>query len=444
MNMNREILRLSVPAIVSNLSVPLLGLSDTAISGHMDSPAYLGAIAIGSMMVNVAFWLFGFLRMGTTGMASQAYGSGDREKAQAVFTEAFVIAIAIGLLFVFFRAPLCSLLSTLMAPDGEILEIAAEYFLTTILGAPALLATMSIIGWFLGMQTTLWPMVITISVNIGNILLSIFFVFVMDMGFRGVALGTLWANWFGLALALMLALRFCRWKGLWVKWSVLKSKGEVKRFFTVNTDILLRSACIMAVSMTVPAVGARIGALVLAANAVIMQFFHVFSYFMDGLAFTGEALCGRFVGSGELLQLRNAVRRLFVWAGCFAAALLVVYSLWAREIVSLITSEAEVVEEAMRYRGVICLIPPLTTAAFIFDGVFIGLTATRKMLIATAMSAAVFFIVIVIPIPDLGQWGNNVRLWTAFLSYVTLRGMILGCMTPGVMRARSPLKVSLH
>ena len=190
MNLDREILRLSVPAIVSNLSVPLLGLSDTAISGHMDSPVYLGAIAIGSMMVNAAFWLFGFLRMGTTGLAAQAYGSGDREKAQAVFTEAFLIAMAIGLLFVILRNPLCSLLSSLMVPEGEVREAAAEYFLTAILSAPALLATMSVIGWFLGMQTTLWPMVITISVNVCNIILSLIFVFPLEMGFRGVALGT--------------------------------------------------------------------------------------------------------------------------------------------------------------------------------------------------------------------------------------------------------------
>lgn len=443
MNLDREILRLSVPAIVSNLSVPLLGLSDTAISGHMDSPVYLGAIAIGSMMVNVAFWLFGFLRMGTTGLAAQAYGSGDRERAQAVFTEAFLIAMAIGLVFVVFRYPLCSLLGSLMAPEGEVREAAAGYFQTAILSAPALLATMSVIGWFLGMQTTLWPMVITISVNVCNIALSLFFVFVLDMGFRGVALGTLCANWLGLVLALVLALRFCHWHGLWVGLPVLRRKGELKRFFTVNTDILLRSACIMAVSMAVPAIGSRIGGLVLAANAVMMQFFHVFSYFMDGFAFTGEALCGRFAGSGDHGQLRRAVRHLFVWAGSFAAVLLIVYSFGAREILNLITSEAEVVAEAMRYRGVLCLIPPLTTAAFIFDGIFIGLTATRKMLIATALSAAVFFIVIAIPVPESGEWGSNVRLWTAFLSYVTLRGVILGCMAPGVMKERGPLPVKL-
>ncbi len=439
MNLDREILRLSVPAIVSNLSVPLLGLSDTTISGHMDSPVYLGAIAIGSMMVNAAFWLFGFLRMGTTGLAAQAYGSGDREKAQAVFTEAFLIAAAIGLVFVVLRSPLCTMLSSLMAPEGEVREAAAEYFLTAILSAPALLATMSVIGWFLGMQTTLWPMVITISVNVCNIALSLIFVFVMDMGFRGVALGTLCANWLGLGLALLLALRFCHWHGLWVSLSVLKRKGELKRFFTVNTDILLRSACIMAVSMAVPAIGARIGGLVLAANAVMMQFFHVFSYFMDGFAFTGEALCGRFAGSGDHKLLRRAVKHLFVWAGSFALLLLLVYSFGARQILDFITSEAEVVAEALRYRWALCLIPVLTTAAFIFDGIFIGLTATRKMLIATSLSAAVFFLVMAIPLPEAGAWERNVRLWIAFLSYVTLRGVILGCMAPRVIRARGPL-----
>lgn len=436
MNLNREILRLSVPAIVSNITVPLLGLVDTTIAGHLGSETYIGAIAVGSMMMNVAFWLFGFLRMGTTGLTSQALGASDRVLCYKLLYQAGGVALAVGLLLIAFQSVVLSVVSMLIDADASVGALAARYFGICIWEAPALLSTMVILGWFLGMQDTLRPMIISVGVNVINILFSLVFVFVLDLGFKGVALGTLCANWSGFLLALILLLRFSKRSGgmvVSISLRELVRGGDLRRFFNVNTDIFFRSACIMSVSLAVTAIGARIGSLELAANAVIMQFFLFFSYFMDGLAFTGEALVGRFAGASNYGMLYRSIRRILMWASVVAAVFFLIYAVGYRTIISLITDQTEVVAYASTLHWFIVLIPPMTVAAFVFDGFYIGLTATRPMLKVTFASALIFFAVCFIHI----SWGSvslslpaNSTLWTAFLLYLLCRGLFLAILTP--------------
>lgn len=298
-----------------------------------------------------------------------------------------------------------------------------------------MLSTMVILGWFLGMQDTVRPMIISVGVNVINILFSLVFVFGFKLGFTGVALGTLCANWCGLVLAIALLWRFSRRRNdlLFKPQGLSDFIPRNSDLFRVNTDIFFRSACIMSVSLAVTAIGARLGELELAANAVIMQFFLFFSYFMDGLAFTGEALIGRFAGAVDHRMLRLSVHRILIWSGMVAALFFVVYAAGYLRIIGLITDQPHVIAYASTLHWFIVLIPPVTVAAFVFDGFFIGLTATRPMLKVTFFSALIFFGVCFIHVSGGSvtiSLPSNTILWTAFLLYLLCRGLFLAILTP--------------
>lgn len=437
-NLDKEILRLSVPAVITNITVPLLALSDTTISGHLGNMIFLGAISAGTMMFNSAFWLFGFLRMGTAGLTAQAFGQKDTVKIRTIFSQSFLMAIICGLFLFLLHVPAGELLAYIISPSEDVKSLALKYFTVTMGCAPAVLAIMAVNGWFFGMQTSLYPMIISIFTNILNIILSLIFVFHTEMGFIGVAWGTAIANWSGLILACILAIRFKGNRYLIADLKEISDFRILKRFFKVNTDIFFRSACIMAVSLAVTAFGARQGNLTLATNAVMMQFFILFSYFMDGIAFTAEALCGRYSGAGDTIMLRKSVRKLFIWGAAIMVVFFLIYLTAHSEIAGLITTDIEVRRNVENYSIWLILIPPLTVLAFIFDGIFIGLTATRSMLAATFFAACVFFAVSLCHPQSRDLWGypDNNLLWTAFLSYLLARGLILAILTPKAMSLR--------
>ena len=431
MRINREIIRLSVPAILSNITVPLLGLCDTAIAGHLGADSYIGAIAVGSMMINVTFWLFGFLRMGTTGITAQAFGANDSGALRTVFSRAVMLGAAIGILLIALMYPLRETLLALISPEDPIRGLASRYYTIVLMSAPALLATNAVQGWLFGMQTTLIPMIVAIATNVINIATSLTLVLVFHTGFIGVAVGTLAANWLGLMLALVLARRKAGGK-LWIPLrDIFGDREGLGRFFRVNSDIFFRSAAIMAVSLGITAIGSRLGALTLAVNAVMMQFFNFFSFFMDGLAFTAEALTGRFAGARDFPMLRRSRNALLWWSAAMAALFFLIYFFASDPIVALITDSPTVRSDIRNYHLWLSLIPPLTVAAFIFDGFYIGLTATRAMLVATVISALVFFGICFIHADGIALPDNG-RLWTAFLVYLAGRGAILAAISPRV------------
>lgn len=424
MNLNREILRLAMPAIVSNVTVPLLGLSDTAISGHLGSADYIAAISVGSMMLALSFGVLNFLRMGTTGMTAQAYGARDAAGIRDVFSGSLVLALLLGGLLVVFQQPMLALLMYVIGPDAAVRELASSYFRICIAGMPALLGTMVVSGWFIGMQSTFWPMVIAITVNVLNILTSFLLVFPFDVGFEGVAYGTLAANCTGLIMSLVIAWRMSPEGGLWSGWRRIFRVELLRRFFSVNSNIFLRSLCVMSVTLSVSAYGARFGALTLASNAVIVQFFIFFSYFMDGFAFTGEALCGRFYGARDAAGLKKTVKYLLLWSAGIAATFFLVYTVGWEAVTSLLTDNVDVRNMVADYHVWIMLIPPFAVLAFIYDGFFIGITSTRPMLVATSIAVGVFFAVTLPAVNGLILFSNDV-LWGAFLTYLLVRGAIL-------------------
>ena len=441
MNLNRQILSLALPAIVSNVTVPLLGLSDTAISGHLGSAVFIAAISVGSLMMSQMTGVLVFLRMGTTGLTAVAYGKKDEKGIGEIFSCSLMIAFLLGILLVLFQKPMLVLLMHIIGPDAEVRSLASDYFRICVSGTPALLGTMAISGWFIGMQSTFWPMIISVTVNIINILTSFLLVFTFGIGFKGVAYGTLVANCIGLVLAFVFALRMAPAGTLWCGWNALFRFELLRRFFSVNSNIFLRSLCVMSVTIAVSAFGARLGSLTLATNAVIVQFFIFFSYFRDGFAFTGEALCGRNFGAGDRNGLNTTVRYLLWWSAGIALVFTLLYSSGWQWVTCLLTDDMVVRESVSQNHIWIQLIPLFTVLAFIYDGFFIGITFTRPMLIATSVAVGVFFIV-TLPYLD-GNGGvssafsNNI-IWGAFLGYLFVRGVILAVIWHGrVIRINS-------
>lgn len=431
MGVNRDILRLSVPAIVSNVTVPLLGLCDTAISGHLGSELYLAAIAVGSVMLNVVFWLFGFLRMGTTGLTANAFGASDSAGVRKVFTRAFLLGFLAGAALVALRSPLLKWLTLLVGAEPEVSALVESYFTIRIWGSPAMLAVMAVSGWFVGMQSTLWPMVIAVSVNVVNIAASFIFVYLSGLGFDGVAWGTLLSNWAGLAIALLCALRFMKGGRLWCPLREALRGGGLGRFFSVSGNLFLRSACIIAVTLGVTAAGARLGALTLAVNVVVMQFFHFFSFFMDGFAFSAEALAGKWWGAGERSEMRRYVRALLWWTAGVSLLFMALYAAGCAPVAALLTDSEEVRRGVWEMRWWILAIPPVSAWAFIYDGFYVGVTATGKMMAATFAATVVFFLLAFLRVADGAlMWGpqGNGALWAGFLAYLLIRGGALAIL----------------
>lgn len=428
MQIKSPILRLALPSIVANITVPLLGLIDTAITGHLGSSVYIAAIALGGMMFNMVYWLFNFLRMGTGGLTAQAYGAEKNDEAVRVLLRSLILGGGIAALFILLQEPILHLTFTFVETDATLMATARTYFHILVWGAPAVLGMYCFTGWFLGMQNARYPMWISILQNLINIVVSLMLVFGLGWKIEGVACGTLVAQYAGLGMAIILCRK--RYGRLFRRESFhgLGDKGTWKQFFAINRNIFLRTLCLVGVTTCFTATGTSYGPDILAANALLMQLFILYSYFMDGFAFAGEAIGGRCVGQGNLEEFRRTTSRLFrIGIGC-AAIFALLYVIFGTEFLHLLTDESEVVETARRWLPAACLIPAVSLAAFLFDGLFIGATATKEMLISMATATTVFFLLV-----QFLPAGNTV-LWTAFLAYLGMRGIIQALLYPGVVR----------
>ena len=428
---NKEILRLALPSIVSNITVPLLGLVDLMVVGHIGNEAYISAIAVGTMIFNVMYWLLGFLRMGTSGMTSQAFGRADKAECIGILVRSLTIGLAFGLSFILAQRGLeWGLLRLMNTPEAS-WDYVATYFRIVIWGAPAMLGLYGLTGWFIGMQDTRTPMVVAILQNIVNILTSLSLAFALGWGITGVATGTLLAQWIGFLVALLSA-----WKRVnkinkarkgtslgqstWANFThILSVKGAWIDFFLVNKDIFLRTLCLIAVNFYFTSAGGKQGTMLLAVNTLLMTLFTIFSYVMDGFAYAGEALSGKYYGAGDKQGLRITIRRLFAFGGLMTLMFTCLYVIGGTGFLHLLTDDATVVEAARPYLPWACLIPVVGVTAFILDGVFIGLTDTKGMLCSTVIAMLSFFAVY------LGFRGclANEALWLAFLTFLLMRGL---------------------
>ena len=421
---DKEILHIALPAIVTNITVPLLGLVDMGITGHLGRAAYIGAIAVGSTLFNVIYWVFGFLRMGTSGMTAQAYGRGDSRESLLLLLRAATVGLGLGLAIVLLQRPLFTLAVAVMGVDAGLIPLVRTYYGICVWGAPAMLCLYGLTGWFIGMQNTRITMTVSIIQNVVNIVASVCLVYGMGLTLNGVAAGTVTAQYAGLAAAAVCAVRHCGTGRKHVRGKDIVKGEALRRFFTVNRDIFLRTLFLVAVNLFFVSAGARQGTVMLAVNTLLMQLFTLFSYVMDGFAYAGEALCGKYAGAGCHTAFRLSVRHLFGWGTLLTAVYTAVYALGGMPFLSLLTDQADILASARHYMPWATAIPAAGMAAFILDGIFIGTTRTHDMLASSAMAATAFFVLYA---ATAGTWHNH-GLWLAFIVYLALRGIIQGIM----------------
>ncbi len=419
--MNRSILKLAVPNIISNITIPLLGLIDLALMGHLGSEVYIGAISLGGVIFNFIYWGFGFLRMSTSGFTAQAYGEKNQQETITILIRALLVTGIISFLILLLQSPIAWASFKIIGGSEEVETLANEYFRIRFWAAPAALSLFVFNGWYLGMQNARFPMIIAISVNVVNILLSTLFVFGMNMKSEGVALGTALSQYVGLTIAIVLLFR--KYKYLLPKISkqgVLNVKILVN-FFKVNSDIFVRSFCIILVFTFFTSKSASINDTILAVNSLLIQLLMFFSFFIDGFAFAGEAIVGKFVGAKQPDKLKKAVRLLFIWGVGLAAMFTIIYAPGGNIILKLLTSQTDVIQSAQPFLFWVILIPFASFASFIWDGIYIGATASKAMRNTLIAST---FLIFVPAYFFLNSFLGNHALWLGMILFMLSRGVI--------------------
>ncbi|MEO0469829.1 MAG: MATE family efflux transporter [Bacteroidota bacterium] len=425
--MNRTILRLAIPNILSNLSVPLLGIVDTALMGRMETESYLGAIALGSIIFNFIYWGFGFLRMGTTGMTAQAYGSEEQLEAATILGRGLWVAGVAGVVILFTQVGIEVLGFQLMQGKEAIKDLGRSYFYIRIWAAPATLAGFVLTGWFLGMQNARIPMIMTVLLNLFNIIFNMVFVYGLGMKSDGVALGTVIAQYLGLAIGLFFLKKHFPDSLKLLDRKKILNLAEMKRFFTVNADIFIRTVCLIFVFAFFTSQSSGQSETVLAANQILLQYFFVTGFAVDGFAFAAESLVGRFIGAKDKKDLREVLRLLFIWGCGIGLIFSLFYWMFGSSLLSVFTDLEQVQEAARPYLWWIVILPFFGAIAFMWDGVYIGATATRPMrntmLVATL---GIFLPAFYLAFP---VWGNH-GLWLAMILFIMGRGLFLTFTAP--------------
>lgn len=422
-SMNKEILRIAIPNIVSSITVPLMGIFSTAIAGHWgDSAQTIGALAIGVSIFNFIYWNCSFVRMGTSGFTAQAFGAGDFHETTIMLARAVAVSLLLGVAILVLQYPLGEL--SLWAMNGN--AMVADYFYARVWAVPAGIMLFGLNGWFTGMQNAIIPMCTSITVNVVHVLLSLWFVFGFDMGIVGIAYASVVAQWSGLLISLLLLIVCFRKTLRRIDIREAFDLRPLREFFRVNADIIIRTFCIVAVYTFFTGASARMGdADILAVNAMLMQIFTLFSYMNDGFAFAAEALTGRFVGARDEVSLHRCVRRCLGWTFLTSFVCIAIYVGWWRDIFMLFVSQnsadsASLLAVAGRYIGWVMVIPLAAAIPFMLDGVMVGATMTRIMRNSMLLSTAAYFAIFYCFSPFVG----NDALWLAFTLYMVIRGVL--------------------
>ncbi|THH35550.1 MATE family efflux transporter [Neolewinella litorea] len=426
--MNREILRLAIPNILSNISVPLISSFDTALMGNLGG-THIAAVGLGSMAFNFVYWNFGFLRMGTTGLTAQAFGRGSLNGQAQSLLRGAVLALGIGLCLVLLQQPLVRFTEWLLNIRNDQLALVEEYFFIRILAAPAALLQMVLLGWFFGRQNAVWPLILTLAVNVANLGLSYYLVTQAEWGIAGVAWGTVAAQYFGL----LLGIGFLVYGGLRSRnWPLTRKTADPRAaapeevslgaFFRINRDIFIRTVCLtLSFAFFYNRANALdVGTATVAANVILLQLVNWLSYGVDGFAFAAESLVGKYAGAGDPVRLRRAIWRIMAWGMGLAVVYALTYWMGGRSLLQLFAPEASAAATlavTLQYLPVLVLFCLLATPCYLLDGVFVGLTAARAMrqtmLLALAGYLGAYYLV--------GQYFGNYGLWGSLLFFMVLR-----------------------
>ncbi len=418
--LHRETWGLALPMILSNLTVPLLGLVDTAVVGHLPSPQYLGGVALGSMVFTLAFWLFGFLRMSTTGLAAQAYGMQDYSALQWLLYRALLLAVLMAVFVLLLQTPILLLALSFVKASVSVEALASEYFAIRIWAVPAVLMRYVLLGWFLGLQNVKATLYVTVFINLLNIVLDIIFVVYLDMAVAGVAWASLIAEYAGLLLGLYLLKRQLCWPAIRWQWSSLWQAQAIKRMLHLNKDIFLRTLLMILAFAFFTAKSAEFGDEVLAANSLLRDFLLLLSFGLDGFAHAAEALVGRAVGKADRRLFWRYVWVSGLWSLLGAVLYTVLFMVAGVWIIALLTNIESVRSLATEYLPWLWLAPLVAVWSYWLDGVFIGATQARAMRNTMFISVCCFALVWYYSI-DLGNHG----LWLALLCFLAMRGITL-------------------
>ena len=426
--MNKQILKLAVPNIISNISIPMLGIVDMALMGHLESDAYIGAIALGSLIFNFIYWGLGFLRMGTSGFTAQAWGRNDHPETILVFSRAFFIALAMSLLLLALQKPIEILSFAVLKGETRVEELAMTYFRIRVWAAPAALGQFALLGFFLGMQNARLPMFVLVLTNVINVICNYLFVMKFGMGSDGVAYGTVIAQYSGLIIALYFFRRhFSHLFPFWSFRATTKWK-QLKVFLMVNKDIFIRTMCLVIVFSIFTARSASSDLktegqeTILAVNSILMQFFMFFSFLIDGFAHASEALTGKFIGAKDRASLSKTIRLLFIWGTGISLFFTLFYLLGGNLIFRALTNNPEVIANARPYFFWVVMVPLASYAAFLWDGIYIGATAGKQMRNAMLISTLlIFFPAYFLASKFMGNHG----LWFAFILFMIDRGITM-------------------
>lgn len=418
---DRAILRLAVPNVISNISVPLLGMADTVIAGRLGDDANIAALSIGTTIFNFIYWNCAFLRMGTSGITAQAYGAKNHNECANMLIRSVWVAIIIALLLLVFQQPIGQFSVAMMQGSEKVQALVTEYIFVRIWAVPASILLLAIQGWYIGMQDARTPMYIAIFSNIINILFSLWFVFGIGMGIEGVAWGTVVAQYCGLLMAAIFWI--IKYRGYVVYFNIRSSlKLEpMIHFLHINKDIFLRTLCVVIAYTFFTAASARFGDVILTTNALLMQLFTLFSYMADGFAYSAEALSGRFVGERNAEALKRFIGRLMGWTLIIAVLFVGTYLIGWKKILMIFSPSKEVIECAGEYIGWVIAVPLVGSIPFMIDGIMIGATRTKilrnTVFISTILYLGSFY--------ALSPWLGNTALWIAFLVFISSRGILL-------------------
>lgn len=424
---HRRVVRIALPTVLSNATVPILGVVDTGVVGQLGEAAPIGAVGIGAIILGAVYWIFGFLRMGTVGLTSQAIGAGDDSEVDVLLTRALLIAMAAGAALIVLQAPIFALAFIVSPASAEVESLALTYMSIRIWSAPAAIAIYGVTGWLIADERTGAVLIIQVMMNSLNIVLNFVFVLGMGWGVGGVATATVIAEFAGLGLGLWLC-RAAFARPHWMIWSRIFDAGKLRHMASVNTDIVIRSVLLQAIFVSFMFYGSEFGDVPLAANQILLQFIYVTSYAMDGFAFAAESLVGQALGRRNRAALRRAALLAGTWGLVTVTVLAGAFGVFGGPIIDLMTTAPEVRIEARDYLIYMVLAPFSGVAAWMFDGIFIGATRTRDMRNMMALSFAIYAAAIYVLTPI---WGNH-GLWISLLLVFAVRGLTLALRYPAL------------
>ena len=424
-NINKQILQLAVPNIISNFSIPLLGAVDTALMGRLETEHYLGAVGIGAVLFSFIYWGFGFIRMATTGLTAQAYGENDYAECGLLLQRSFSIGVIGSFLLLSLQWVLADVSFALINTSPEVEKLARTYFHIRIYAAPATLCLHAFHGVFLGLQNAHYPMVLTILVNLINVVLNLVFVNMLGMKVEGVALATVIAQYVGLILAITLFLR--SYLNLITTWNLrlIVSYSNMKRFLSISGDIFIRTLCLVFSLAYFTAKSAVLSDTFLAINTILLQYINLMSYAIDGFAFAAESMIGKFKGAQDLQNLKRTTLQIFLWSFLFGGTVLLIFALFGEQLLYLFTDKLKLVEQAKPYLVWIIIAPVVNVAAYVWDGIYLGATASKPLRNSMIVSMLLFLTAVYLFIP----YGNH-GLWGAFTLLLIARGISLTVLAP--------------